>query len=368
MMKVKWRPLKRSVAFFLAALSLMLLCLFLVNDDELYAQTIVKITGETTEPLGTVQGENGIPENGYRQKLTGIVQNGSLKDTVVTFENEYTKSEVKTTKYSPGDKVFIRFQQSGDQKSVVVLSVKRDVWLVGMLALFVCTLCLFYQGHGCLIFASLLLNVAIIFVALGFCNIDRFFESQWPILILLFCVTTLLLVNGFHRQTLGAIVSTILSASLIFLLYQLTVNRSSVVPYDMMADSLGSIPIENIFRFSVIAGSIGAIMDVSVAIHISVEKLSETEEPLDLKSAMISMRKIGADIMGTMINILFFSYISQALPITILKINSGYSVSSIFRYDLIFDFVRFLLGAIGIVLAIPVSEGVALLMCRKGHR
>ena len=66
-----------------------------------------------------------------------------------------------------------------------------------------------------------------------------------------------------------------------------------------------------------------------------------------------------------MINVLFFSYISASLPLEILKIRSGYTLTSILRYDLVFDFARFLLGAIGIVLAIPVSGGIALLLCRK---
>ena len=72
--------------------------------------------------------------------------------------------------------------------------------------------------------------------------------------------------------------------------------------------------------------------------------------------------------MTIMINVLLFSYISGSLSIILLKLNSGYTVGSVFSYDLIFDYVRFLFGAIGIVLAIPVSEGVALLICRKGHR
>jgi uncharacterized membrane protein len=151
-----------------------------------------------------------------------------------------------------------------------------------------------------------------------------------------------------------------LTALLVALLYQLTVNRSSVIPYDMMEDTLGSAPIEDIFRFSVIAGSIGAIMDVAVAIHASVDKMAADGTLPEGRALRASLREIGGDVMGTMINVLFFSYISASLPICVLKIASGYAVTSIFNYDLIFDFTRFLLGAIGIVLTIPVSEGVAL--------
>lgn len=365
---MKWKPSRKLLLYVLVTVGLTLACLFLVNDAKLYQKTIVEVTGEETTSLGKTTGENGITEAGYRQAVTATVKNGSRSGDTVTFDSEYTGSQVKTTRYRVGDQLFVRIQEKDGKEIVSVLSVKRDAWLVGLIGLFACTLCFFYQGRGVLILLSLAVNVGLIVAVLKFGDMDVFFNRQWLLLMIAFCIITLLLVGGIRRQTFGAILSTLVTAFLMLLLYQLTVNQSSVIPYDMLEDSLGSIPIEDIFRFSVIAGSIGAIMDVSVAIHTSMDKLSAAGKIPDLKSALASMRQIGADIMGTMINVLFFSYVSQSLPITILKITSGYSMSSIFSYDLIFDFVRFLLGSIGIVLTIPVSEGVALLMGGKTRR
>ena len=158
-------------------------------------------------------------------------------------------------------------------------------------------MCLLYRGRGCLILLSLMTNLALICLTLNFCSIDSFFEWQWPILIVLFCVVTQLLVGGFHRQTVGAILSTLSTTLLIFLLYQLTVDRGEVIPYEMMEDVFGSAPLETIYRFSVIAGSIGAIMDVSVTIHSAVDKLTDSGEDLNVKATLASLRNIGADIM-----------------------------------------------------------------------
>ena len=359
---------RRKLPIFLAAAVLIALCLFCMSDDALYHQTIVRITAVTNVPLSATEGMNGVLEGRYRQTLTGVVTNGSDKGTWVTFENNYTQSEVNTTKYRAGDKLFVQLAGGESGQSVSVLGVKRDGLIFFIFWIFIGTVCLLYRGMGCLILLSLMTNLTLICLTLNFCNIESFFEWQWPILIVLFCVVTQLLVGGFHRQTVGAIVSTLSTTFLIFLLYQLTVDRGGSIPYEMMEDVYGSAPLETIYRFSVIAGSIGAIMDVSVTIHSAVEKLTDDKEDLDVKATLAALRNIGADIMGTMINVLLFSYISGSLSIIILKINSGYTVGSIFSYDLIFDYVRFLFGAMGIVLAIPVSEGIALLLCRKGYR
>jgi len=361
--------LKKNIPLLLAALLLLTLCLILVNDDGLYHQPILQITSVTDVPLGKQTGDNGVAEKQYRQEITGILRNGENRGTKVTAENQYSESQVNSTRYRAGDKVFVRLAQGS--KTATLLSAKRDVWLLSALALFTCTLCLFYRGRGCLILFSLLLNITLLYLTLRICEADdfsrlgAFFSGQWPFLILLFCVITLLFVGGFRRQTFGAILSTLVTTFLVFLLYQLTLSHSAAIPYDMMSETFAALPVEDLFRFSVLAGSLGAVMDVAVAIHVSVEALAGAETKPDFRSLLKSLREIGADIMGTMINVLFFSYISASLPLEILKIRSGYTLTSILRYDLVFDFARFLLGAIGIVLAIPVSGGIALLLCRK---
>lgn len=361
---LKWKKERFSRALpLLAAAVLTLLCLLAVNDAGLYRQTVVRVTAAETESLGKTTGENGLAEADFRQALTGVICNGSRRGQQVTLSSEYSASQAVTTRYRAGDRLFVDLTGSGGNPTI--LSVKRDGWLVGLTGLFICTLCCFYRGRGFLILLSLTVNIGLIFSVVRFADPEKFFDRQWLALIAVFCVVTPLLVVGVRRQTLGTILSTLAVTAMMLALYQLTVDRSSVVPYDLLEDTMGTVPIEEIFRFSVIAGSLGAIMDVAVAIHSSMAKLLETGGVRDGRAALSSMRVIGSDIMGTMINILLFSYISQSLQITILKLASGYTLSSIFSYDLIFDCVRFLLGAIGIVATIPVSEGIALLLYRR---
>ena len=70
--------------------------------------------------------------------------------------------------------------------------------------------------------------------------------------------------------------------------------------------------------------------------------------------------------MGTMINVLMFSYIGGSLSIVILKIINGYNFQRLIQFDISFEIIRFLVGSIGIVSAVPISACVALLFFRKG--
>ena len=59
--------------------------------------------------------------------------------------------------------------------------------------------------------------------------------------------------------------------------------------------------------------------------------------------------------MGTMINVLFFTYFCSAIPIMVVKLKNGYTLYHLIQFQTIFEMIRFLVGAIGIVLAIPIA-------------
>ena len=113
-------------------------------------------------------------------------------------------------------------------------------------------------------------------------------------------------------------------------------------------------------------GSLGAVMDVSISIAAGVAEIEEKTPDIRLKSLTHSIREMGYDIMGTMINVLFFTYISSAIPIVVIKLLNGYTLYHLIHFQLIFEIIRFLMGAIGIVLAIPVAGACSVLLLHKG--
>ena len=126
--------------------------------------------------------------------------------------------------------------------------------------------------------------------------------------------------------------------------------------------------IENIFLSGVTIGCLGAVMDVSITINSAVNEIVNSTSSITIKQLIKSIREIGHDIMGTMINVLMFSYIGGSLAIVILKIINGYNLARMIQFDISFAIVRFLIGSIGIVAAVPISALVAVLFFRKGMK
>ena len=62
-----------------------------------------------------------------------------------------------------------------------------------------------------------------------------------------------------------------------------------------------------------------------------------------------------------------FSHISVVL---VIKIKNGYTLYHLINFQLVFELIRFLMGAIGIVLAIPVAGFLSAVILRgwKGER
>ena len=69
-----------------------------------------------------------------------------------------------------------------------------------------------------------------------------------------------------------------------------------------------------------------------------------------------SVRTVSDDIMGTMVNVLFFTYICGGLPGMLLMLRNAMTMSFVWEYVLSFEMVRFLAGSIGLVLAVPITQ------------
>ena len=77
---------------------------------------------------------------------------------------------------------------------------------------------------------------------------------------------------------------------------------------------------------------------------------------------------MGHDIMGTMINIMLFTYISGSIPLIILKMKSDVRLHTIILLHMPMEVYRFLIGSIGILLTIPISLFVSVALFKKWRR
>jgi len=339
--------------------------IFAKKDAFLYKHTIVQITDVKTK----LNSKAGQTDPDYWQEITAVVLNNKYKNKTVTFTNTYTKSLVTSEKYAKNDQIFVQIKQSEDKKLLVsLIEVKRDAYLFLLVSFLFLSLVFLAKRQGVFTILSLIANVTFFFFCFHYMQRKIFFTFAWMILAVCFCVITLLLSGGFRKKTFGALFSSFVCVGIMAVLYQFSIYQNHQISYELMPDMVNSLPLRDIYRTSVMIGLLGAVMDVSITINASVGEIIATNPCISLKEVVNSIQEIGYDIMGTMVNILFFSYIGSSLPLLVLKIYHNYDVISIFQNTLIFDAGRFLIGAIGIVIAIPISGFFAVLLfyqCRR---
>ena len=358
---------KNTILFLLILFGFLFITFFIFHDDILYKDTIIKISDTKNTYLSDKEGYDGRTEPTYQQQITATIQNGKHKGEFVSFQNEYSYSEVASEKLHVGDKLFVKLTAADDGSlKASLLYEKRDSYLFLLLLVFVILLLLCIKKQGFFILLSLLINVGTFFYFLKTNKIDDFLDWIWIIEVLCFCIITLLFVSGFHKKTFGAILSTLFVVGIVTLLYQLTLYHNSDIPYDMLPCMIAYLPLDKLFFISTIFGLLGAVMDVAITMNTAVSELVATTAQLSFRSVISSLLEIGHDIMGTMVSVLFFSYLSGSFPLIVLKVSNDYNFSTIVSVDYIFDIIRFLVGSIGIVLSIPVSGLIAILIFRKG--
>lgn len=336
------------------------------NNYRFYESPIGTVIEETSNCIETVKGDNGKEERYYRQTLLLKVRNSDFMRRNIEIINEYSNSQIETTKYNVGEDVFLIIKSgSGSVLKGSITTVKRDKYVILLITIFVVLILLIAGKRGVLTLGTIGIN-SIVFI----CMIKNYadnqnFEYQFFLFLIIFSSVTIFVLGGIQKKTLGSMISTLITMGIIMMAYRLLSKMSEELPYEMMNYMSGPDYLEEIFRVGISLGCLGAVMDIAVTINSSIHELIKTTPYITGKELYQSIREIGYDIMGTMINVLFFTFMSGCIPIMIIKIVNGYSLLNILRYSIVFDIVRFLIGAIGIVLSIPISAMVAVLLIGK---
>ena len=78
-----------------------------------------------------------------------------------------------------------------------------------------------------------------------------------------------------------------------------------------------------------------------------------------------SCKTIGKDILPTMINVLFYTYLCSTLSVFVLAIRNGYSVYNYITENYTLELLRFILGSISLIIAIPSSIFIGIKVYRR---
>lgn len=356
---------KRIISICAVIFLLIAAMVFTYNNYFLYKEDVVKITAVKNEEVYEKEGLNGEVEKYYNQEITAIIKSGEYKGKSITLNNTCSYSGVKDEGYKKGNYLFVSLSGSEDKLSANILSVKRDMYVMVLICVFILGIVIFAGKKGVLSIISIIMNIIIFTYALNEYVNGKDILKLCNLMIILFTMISLILASGINKQTVCAIISTLISVALIFIIYKITKENFEQPEYMMMEYITNPEHLDHIFMSGVLIGGLGAIMDVAISISVAVNELINKDKNISVKNLISSVKEIGYDIMGTMINVLFFTYMCGTIPMLILKIKNGYKFLSIIKFQIPFEIIRFLVGAIGIVVTIPISGFIAITILKK---
>lgn len=338
---------------------LVVIVFFAFHNAFLYSQPIGKVTKVQTEVSGNATNYNA--ENSsqkeilYTQTITVKILNGTFRGQKVKVKNDYAYSQIDSEKYRWGERLFLDVKGENQIASATIRGVKRDQYVVLLIAILVFALLCVAGRKGIRAGVSVLLNIGIFAGSLFL--YERGTNLLWMsyVLVFVFTIVTVLVVNGMNRQSIAAILATLLTTFLALEVFHLAMHFGGEIDYASLDYITGGQDVETIFLAGICLTSLGAVMDVAISIAAGLSEVIQKNPHVKLRSLLASGREIGHDITGTMINVLFFTYICGLLPVLLIKLRNEIRLLTIIKLQIPFEITRFLVGGISILLAIPVS-------------
>jgi len=347
---------KKIILFVLIILSLVILN-FIYNDDFLYEKEIMKITSIDTIYETSSSNSLGLEEKYYLRSIKGIITNGNNKGDLRTYNYEETYSSVVTDRYKIGDKVFI---YKGE-----IDGLKRDFYIAILVVTFIILMYAVGEFKGLLSIASVILNVIIFYLGLSlyFRGINLLFLCVIESII--FSFLSLFIAGGINKKTLAAVISVIATTFILLISMVLIIKLTNYGGINFNELNFLTVPVEDIVLPELLIGTLGAVMDVAITISSSISELIEKDQNISIKNLKYSSKQIGKDIMTTMSNVLFFTYLCASLPLFVLAVRNGFSVINFITTNFSLELTRFLIGSIGIIMTIPISTYISIKVFRR---
>ncbi len=326
----------------------------------LYDSPIVKVT----EVKETEYYEFGNENPFYAQDITATVLNGDFKGETVQFENIRTTSGLSCYDIRESDSVIVNLNSDGTVNSID--NIKRDQYVVLLIGIFCIALyAISRKQSGPVLFATAL-NLGVFAGAL-------FLRPQFDIFILFifatvfFTVITLFMTAGFNKKSLYAVLSTLISVTVMMTLSMIILKINETFIAFEAVDYIDYLyDYKSVFYSGVLISGLGAIMDTTIIMATSINELIEKDPQISTKALKNSAWEIAQDITGTIMNVLLFSCVAGALPNVIFVISSGgMPLDFAFEYFAMAEVIRALVGCIGIILAVPISYIVNIAMRKR---
>ncbi|WP_312815479.1 YibE/F family protein [Sedimentibacter sp.] len=326
----------------------------------------------------TKESAGEIKIKGIRAKVTEVISES--KDSqlleLIIIEGDYINHKLKAEFYpvfnfygitlSENDEVFlnITIDENKVLKNVTVTNVARDRYMLYLFAGYVLLLFIIGGFKGLRAVISLILSYLII-IKLLFPLIIKGYTPVYATVLICSIITvfTLVLIGGFNRKTLSAILGTFCG---LVIAAVLAVKVGDMAHITGVIDDefylLKYLPLNSSFSYQgllfsgMIISSLGAVMDVSMSISSSINELKEHSYNLNTLKLISAGMNVGRDAIGTMTNTLILAYIGGSIYMMLIIIAEDVSLIHFINSEAVAtEILRSMAGSIGIIVTVPVT-------------
>ncbi|AKK04104.1 YibE/F family protein [Corynebacterium epidermidicanis] len=181
----------------------------------------------------------------------------------------------------------------------------------------------------------------------------------------------LFLVHGISWKTASALGGTLIALGLAAVLARFAIHGASLRGLGHEDNLhiqlyLPDVSVTGLMLCGFIIGALGVLNDVTVAQASTVQELVHADASAPAWSIFTSAMRVGRDHIASMVYTLVLSYTGAALPSLLLLSVSGRPLGQMLTGDIMAtEFLRSAVGAMALVLAVPITTAVAAVTVRK---
>jgi uncharacterized membrane protein len=192
----------------------------------------------------------------------------------------------------------------------------------------------------------------------------------------LITIGTLVLTQGLNRQTVAAVLGTIIGllatgvlAVVVTRAAQFTVAQGSEQIVYLQQLTEGRIDLSGLLLAAVIFGGLGVLNDVAISQAATVDELIDLDPTLGRRELYRRTMNVGTAHLAATVNTLVFAYLGAALPLLVLLAIQVTSFNLTVNEETIaVEVVRTIVGSIGILLAVPATTAIAVWLATRPRR
>ena len=356
--------MKRSVAIIL------LLIIFLIPGE-----VFSKVQGEPeileAEIIRVVEEKEG--KSGLYQKLELFVRKGSKRGEKIIVENGNIPA-ANTPKFKAGDGVVLNLSKNIDGNDFVYITdyIRRDS-LLWLFIIFAVLAVIIGRWRGLTSLIAMGISFGVIFVFI----LPQILSGADPIFIsvlgsFVIIPVTFYLSHGLNRKTTLAILGTVTALILTGILANVYVEVSKLSGFAseeasfLQIEKEGAVNIKGLLLAGIIIGVLGLLDDITVSQAAVVKQLKDANRALGAGELYKRAMDVGRDHIASMVNTLVLVYAGAAMPLLLLFINNPHPFSEVINYEIVAtEIVRTLVGSIGLILAVPITTGIAALASKR---